>query len=88
MKLFLVAAIALVLPYISIAQARVGVGHKLIDASSGLPFVVWGTQELTIEEYDALVLDSGWLRNQPRESVGQGSQFLRSPLALGFSLRQ
>lgn len=77
MKLVLVAAIALVLPGISIAQEPVG--HELLDASSGLPIVVWGNQEITTPEYDALVLPPGWLRNQPRESVGQTGQFLRSP---------
>jgi hypothetical protein len=76
MKRILVAAIALVLPGISIAQE---VGHELLDASGGLPIVVWGNTEITTPEYDALVLPPGWLRNEPREGVGQTGQFLRSP---------
>ena len=68
MKRILVAAIALVLPGTSIAQQ---VGHELLDASGGRPIVVWGNTEITTVEYDALVLPSGWLRNEPREGVGQ-----------------
>jgi hypothetical protein len=79
MKLVLVAALALLVaaPGTSIAQEPVG--HELIDATAGFPLIVWGTTELTIEEYDALELEPGWLRNQPREGVGQTGQFLRSP---------
>jgi hypothetical protein len=65
-----------VLPGISTAQE---VGHELLDASAGFPIVVWGNREITTPEYDALVLPPGWLRNQPREGVGQTGQFLRSP---------
>ena len=72
----IVVAIAVVLPGISTAQQ---VGHELLDASAGFPIVVWGNTEITTPEYDALVLPPGWLRNQPREGVGQTGQFLRSP---------
>jgi hypothetical protein len=60
----------------------VPVGHELIEMRSfpdPVMLVVWGTQELTIEEYDALELEPGWMRNQPREGVGQTGRFLRSP---------
>jgi hypothetical protein len=57
----------------------VNVGHELLDANGFPNIVVWGTQDLTIEEYDALTLPPGWMRNQPREGVGQTSRFLRSP---------
>ncbi len=55
------------------------VGHELLDARSFPTIIVWGTTELTIEEYDALVLEPGWLRNQPRESVVDAARFLRTP---------
>jgi hypothetical protein len=55
------------------------VAHELLDARSFPTIVVWGTTELTIEEYDALVLEPGWLRNQPRESVVDAARFLRTP---------
>lgn len=76
MQLILASAIGGVLPGISTAQQ---VGHELLDASGGFPIVVWGNTEITTPEYDALVLPPGWLRNQPREGVGQTGQFLRSP---------
>ncbi len=76
MKQILIAALVLVLPGTSTAQ---DVGHELLDASAGFPIVVWGNQEITTPEYDALVLPPGWLRNEPREGVGQAGQFLRSP---------
>jgi hypothetical protein len=61
------------------ASVPVNVGHELIDATGFPNLVVWGTQDLTIAEYDALKPPPGWMRNQPREGVGQTGRFLRSP---------
>jgi hypothetical protein len=54
-------------------------GHELIDPSGFPNLVVWGTQDLTIAEYDGLTPPPGWIRNQPREGVGARGRFLRSP---------
>ena len=54
-------------------------GHEFLDFNGFPNIVVWGTQDLTIEEYDALTPPAGWVRNQPREGVGQSGRFLRSP---------
>jgi hypothetical protein len=61
------------------ASVPVNPGHELLDATGFPDLVVWGTQDLTIEEYDALELPPRWLRNQPREGVGAAGRFLRSP---------
>jgi hypothetical protein len=61
------------------ASVPVNPGHELLDFSGFPNVVVWGTQDLTIEEYDALMLPPGWRRNQPREGVGANGRFLRSP---------
>jgi hypothetical protein len=63
----------------AIALPEDPVGHELLDARTFPTIIVWGTTELTIEEYDALVLDPGWLRNQPREGVADSARFLRTP---------
>ncbi|MEQ8667704.1 MAG: hypothetical protein RIC12_00940 [Pirellulales bacterium] len=55
------------------------VGHELLDARTFPTLLVWGNNDLTIEEYDALVLEPGWLRNEPREGVPDTSRFLRTP---------
>jgi hypothetical protein len=77
----LLLLLLLLLPTTSLAgaPAEEAVGHELIDATGGFPLVVWGTQDLTTEEYDALELEQGWLRNQPREGVADEGRFLRSP---------
>ena len=61
------------------ASVPVNPGHELIDTSGFPNLVVWGTDDLTIAEYDALTPPAGWMRNQPREGVGQTDRFLRSP---------
>lgn len=55
-------------------------GHEVLEPAPAFPRLrVWGTTELTPEEYDALVLPPGWLRNQPREGTGAVGRFLHSP---------
>ncbi len=70
------------LPTASSAQLPPGdepVAHEVIDARGFPNLIVWGTRELTIEEYDALQLPPGWIRNQPREGTADSGRFLRSP---------
>ena len=54
-------------------------GHELLEPGDSSSFVVWLTLSLTTEEFDAIDSPPGWVRNQPRESVGQGGRFFRSP---------
>jgi hypothetical protein len=61
------------------ASVPVNPGHELFDPSGFPNLVVWGTQDLSIAEYDALTPPQGWFRNQPREGVGARGRFLRSP---------
>lgn len=64
------------------ASAAPNPGHEVFDLS-GFPvrLIGWGTSELTPDEYGALPLDSGWMRNQSLAAgaVGQFARFLRSP---------
>lgn len=54
-------------------------GHELIDVRGFPEIIVWGTQDLTSEEFDAIELPGGWIRNQPRSGVGSIGRFLRTP---------
>ncbi len=54
-------------------------GHELLDLRGFPDIVVWGTQDLTTERFDAIELPPGWIRNQPRAGVGAVGRFLRSP---------
>ena len=76
---FFPALLLLLIPGPALALPQDPVGHELLDARTFPTIIVWGTTELTIEEYDALVLDPGWLRNEPREGVPDAARFLRTP---------
>jgi hypothetical protein len=76
---FIPVLLLLLIPGPAMALPVDPVGHELLDARTFPTILVWGTTELTIEEYDALVLDPGWLRNQPREGVMDAARFLRTP---------
>jgi pimeloyl-ACP methyl ester carboxylesterase len=41
--------------------------------------IIWEAVDMTIEEFDALVLPSGWEKNPPRELVFSEGMFSRSP---------
>jgi hypothetical protein len=76
---FIVVLLLLLIPRPAMAAPVHRVGHELLDARTFPTLIVWGNNELTIEEYDGLVLEPGWLRNEPREGVPDAARFLRTP---------
>jgi len=60
-------------------QEEVKVGYEILEAVSENEIIVWVSQEITQEEFNALELPDNWFKNQPRESDPSGAKFLRSP---------
>lgn len=60
-------------------QEEVKVGYEILEAKSQNEIIVWISQEITQEEFDAIELPDNWFKNQPRESGPDGAKFLRSP---------
>ena len=55
-------------------------GFEILEIVSPTEIRAWGlTGAMTREEFDALELPTGWIKNQPRESSVDGSDFFRSP---------
>lgn len=57
-------------------------GFEILEIVSETEIVVWVSSEITKQEFDALVLPEGWLKNQVREVEVSGGSFARSPDAL------
>jgi hypothetical protein len=60
------------------------VGFEIIEIQSPNSLRAWISRDITREEFDALELPDGWIKNQPREGGGavdgpDGGRFLRSP---------
>lgn len=55
------------------------VGFEILQVKSTNEIVVWLGQGITRDEFDALEVPQGWLKNQPRESDPDGGFFARSP---------
>ncbi len=61
----------------SLAEERIG--FEVLQVISPSEIKAWATPQITLEEYQALEVPQGWIKNQPRESDFDASQFLRSP---------
>jgi len=56
------------------------VGFEILQVVSQDEIIVWiNVGDLTLEDFDALELESGWFKNEPREGVPDASSFDRSP---------
>ena len=56
------------------------VGFEILQVVSQDEVIVWiNDAAMTIEEFEAIDLDSGWLKNQPREGEPDGASFAMSP---------
>ncbi len=67
----------------SSTEAR-NVGFEIIEIQSPNSLRAWISQDITREEFEALELPAGWIKNQPREGGGNvdgpsSGRFLRSP---------
>ncbi len=57
-------------------------GFEILHSLSPTEIVVWLSLDgLTLEEFEAIELDGGWFKNQPREGDPDGGRFFRSPSA-------
>ena len=58
------------------------VGFEILEIQSPNSIRAWISPEITFEEFEALEVPPGWLKNQPRESAECGpddGRFLKSP---------
>ena len=55
------------------------VGFEILQILSMNEIIVWVSQDLTVEEFEAIELPAGWFKNQPRETDPDGGMFHRSP---------
>ncbi len=58
------------------------VGFEILEIQSPTSIRAWISPEITFEEFEALEVPPGWLKNQPRESAECGpddGRFLKSP---------
>jgi pimeloyl-ACP methyl ester carboxylesterase len=55
------------------------VAYEIIQIISPNEIITWQNLEMTTEEFDAINLPMGWVKNQPREADIDGSSFARSP---------
>ena len=58
------------------------VGFEIIEVQGPNSLRAWISPEITFEEFEALEVDPGWRKNQPRESEECGadnSRFIKSP---------
>ena len=56
-----------------------GVGFEILEFQQDGSLRVWLTTAITEEEFGAIDLPSGWIRNQPRVGEPDGGRFYQSP---------
>lgn len=55
------------------------IGFEVIELQSPTSLRAWISPQMTADEFDALELPNGWIKNQPREGDPDTGRFLRSP---------
>jgi pimeloyl-ACP methyl ester carboxylesterase len=56
------------------------IGFEILQIVSPNEIITWkNVSEMTVAEFESLVLPQGWLKNQPREGDADGGVFARSP---------
>lgn len=63
------------------SQEEPRVGFEILQIRSPTEILVWISADLTQQEFDAIELPQGWLKNQPREGEPDSAFFARSPNA-------
>jgi hypothetical protein len=61
------------------APAPKKVGFEILQMTPTGQMTVWLGQGITRDEFDALTVPTGWIKNQPRETDPDGGSFARSP---------
>jgi pimeloyl-ACP methyl ester carboxylesterase len=64
------------------------VGYEILEVQDDGTIRAWIAYDMTQEQFDALELPSGWLKNQPREGVPDASTFNGSPGADGVLVEE
>jgi haloalkane dehalogenase len=54
-------------------------GFELFQANSPNEIIVWFSDQITEEEFNAIELPAGWFKSQTREGTTTSDRFLRSP---------
>lgn len=65
-----------------VPEEREQVGFEIIEIQSPNSLRAWISPEITFEEFEALVVPAGWIKNQPRESTETPAdkvRFIKSP---------
>jgi hypothetical protein len=57
------------------------IGFEILEIQSPNSIRAWISSDITQEQFDALELPAGWMKNQPREGDPDSSRFYRSPEA-------
>ncbi len=61
-------------------ESEPNVGFEILQIVSANEIITWkNVSEMTVAEFDAIVLPQGWAKNQPRESDPDAGFFARSP---------
>lgn len=60
-------------------EEPVRVGYEILNFRGPDEIVVWVNADMTPEEFDAIELTPGWIKNQPREVEPDSGSFARSP---------
>ena len=60
-------------------EASPRVGFEILEIQSPNSIRAWISSDITREEFDALKLPPGWIKNQPRESEVDAGRFYHSP---------
>jgi haloalkane dehalogenase len=71
-----------IIEFIASTQESVRVGFEILEIQSPNSIRAWISSDISREEFDALQLPQGWIKNQPREGEPDSSLFYRSPDAV------
>jgi hypothetical protein len=55
------------------------IGYEILQVVSPSEILVWYTSDITQEDFDAIDLPVGWMKNTPREADADSGRFARSP---------
>jgi hypothetical protein len=61
-------------------EAKPKVGFEILEIVSAHEIITWkNLSSMTVEEFEAIELPTGWIKNQPREGEADSGMFARSP---------
>jgi len=67
-------------PVESETEINAQVGFEILEIMSAQEIITWkNLSSMTVEEFEAIELPTGWIKNQPREGEADSGMFARSP---------